>query len=233
MVKFSIILLHDLFLIQANCPVTFVFPYRYVDVNLQLIDKAGDFVSDDIWYRVVQFVTNNEDLQVFINILFLIPLFSSTILLLFLHFFSLTLVSLSAICSCEGKRLPWQTCFAWDHGQGVNLNLIFSPFSLWYFDMLHCWECLYPGFYGMLTWSHVNLNIVQHRSCDLLICKDYEPFMALCIFWLPESLLNLYLPLTFWSLNCRGHATEVIYTIWVIVSAWEQYTGRQTFSFVL
>ncbi|XP_047952946.1 AP-2 complex subunit alpha-2-like [Salvia hispanica] len=27
------------------------------------IDKAGDFVSDDIWFRVVQFVTNNEDLQ--------------------------------------------------------------------------------------------------------------------------------------------------------------------------
>ena len=38
--------------------------YRYVDVILQLIDKAGDFVSDDIWFRVVQFVTNNEDLQV-------------------------------------------------------------------------------------------------------------------------------------------------------------------------
>lgn len=38
--------------------------YRYVDVVLQLIDKAGDFVSDDIWFRVVQFVTNNEDLQV-------------------------------------------------------------------------------------------------------------------------------------------------------------------------
>lgn len=37
---------------------------RYVDVILQLIEKAGDFVSDDIWYRVVQFVTNNEDLQV-------------------------------------------------------------------------------------------------------------------------------------------------------------------------
>ncbi|KAK6163471.1 hypothetical protein DH2020_000335 [Rehmannia glutinosa] len=36
----------------------------YVDVILQLIDKAGDFVSDDIWFRVVQFVTNNEDLQV-------------------------------------------------------------------------------------------------------------------------------------------------------------------------
>ncbi|KMZ67831.1 putative AP-2 complex subunit alpha [Zostera marina] len=35
----------------------------YVDVILQLIDKAGDFVSDDIWYRVIQFVTNNEDLQ--------------------------------------------------------------------------------------------------------------------------------------------------------------------------
>lgn len=38
---------------------------RYVDVILQLIEKAGDFVSDDIWYRVVQFVTNNDDLQVF------------------------------------------------------------------------------------------------------------------------------------------------------------------------
>jgi len=37
-----------------------------VDVILQLIEKAGDFVSDDIWYRVVQFVTNNEDLQVFV-----------------------------------------------------------------------------------------------------------------------------------------------------------------------
>ncbi|XP_010535653.1 PREDICTED: AP-2 complex subunit alpha-2-like isoform X2 [Tarenaya hassleriana] len=35
----------------------------YVDVILQLIDKAGDFVSDDIWFRVVQFVTNNQDLQ--------------------------------------------------------------------------------------------------------------------------------------------------------------------------
>ncbi|KAI3792826.1 hypothetical protein L2E82_06717 [Cichorium intybus] len=35
----------------------------YVDVILQLIDKAGDFVSDAIWSRVVQFVINNEDLQ--------------------------------------------------------------------------------------------------------------------------------------------------------------------------
>ena len=39
-------------------------PVRYVDVILQLIDKAGDFISDDIWFRVVQFVTNNDDLQV-------------------------------------------------------------------------------------------------------------------------------------------------------------------------
>ncbi|XVF46839.1 hypothetical protein PTKIN_Ptkin03bG0060000 [Pterospermum kingtungense] len=35
----------------------------YVDVVLQLIEKAGDFISDDIWFRVVQFVTNNDDLQ--------------------------------------------------------------------------------------------------------------------------------------------------------------------------
>eukprot|EP01119_Soliformovum_irregulare_P004110 TRINITY_DN1511_c0_g1_i1.p1 TRINITY_DN1511_c0_g1~~TRINITY_DN1511_c0_g1_i1.p1 ORF type:complete len:976 (-),score=279.06 TRINITY_DN1511_c0_g1_i1:21-2702(-) len=35
----------------------------YVDVILQLIALAGDFVSDDIWYRVVQIVTNHEDVQ--------------------------------------------------------------------------------------------------------------------------------------------------------------------------
>ncbi|OMO54759.1 hypothetical protein CCACVL1_27599, partial [Corchorus capsularis] len=35
----------------------------YVDVIFQLIDKAGDFISDDIWFRVVKFVTNNEDLK--------------------------------------------------------------------------------------------------------------------------------------------------------------------------
>ncbi|PWA99888.1 hypothetical protein CTI12_AA001460 [Artemisia annua] len=39
---------------------------RYVDVILQLIDKAGDFVSDDIWFRVVRFVTNNEDLEPYV-----------------------------------------------------------------------------------------------------------------------------------------------------------------------
>ncbi|GAQ92348.1 adapitin protein [Klebsormidium nitens] len=37
----------------------------YVDVILQLVEKAGDFVSDDIWYRVVQIVTNNDDLQAY------------------------------------------------------------------------------------------------------------------------------------------------------------------------
>eukprot|EP00898_Chlorokybus_atmophyticus_P005519 jgi/Chlat1/5969/Chrsp4S06181 len=35
----------------------------YVDVMLGLTEKAGDFVSDEIWYRVVQIVTNNDDLQ--------------------------------------------------------------------------------------------------------------------------------------------------------------------------
>ena len=36
---------------------------RYVDVILQCISLAGDFVTEDIWYRVVQIVTNHEDLQ--------------------------------------------------------------------------------------------------------------------------------------------------------------------------
>lgn len=36
----------------------------YVDVILNLISQAGDFVSDDIWHRVIQIVTNKgEELQ--------------------------------------------------------------------------------------------------------------------------------------------------------------------------
>lgn len=36
----------------------------YVDVILQLIRSAGDFVSEEIWYRVVQIITNQgDDLQ--------------------------------------------------------------------------------------------------------------------------------------------------------------------------
>ena len=35
----------------------------YVDVILQLISSAGDHVSEEIWYRIVQIVTNNPELQ--------------------------------------------------------------------------------------------------------------------------------------------------------------------------
>lgn len=35
----------------------------YVDVALALLERAGDFCSDDIWHRVVQLVTNNEGMQ--------------------------------------------------------------------------------------------------------------------------------------------------------------------------
>lgn len=35
----------------------------YLDVILQLISLAGDHVSDDIWYRSCQIVTNTEELQ--------------------------------------------------------------------------------------------------------------------------------------------------------------------------
>lgn len=68
---------------------------RYVDVILQLIDKAGDFVSDDIWFRVVQYVTNNEDLQV---------TFQSECLFLHYKFLFLEHVwfGLSALCCSEG-----------------------------------------------------------------------------------------------------------------------------------
>ncbi|KZP31348.1 Adaptor protein complex AP-2 alpha subunit [Athelia psychrophila] len=35
----------------------------YVDTILQLISAAGEHVGDEVWYRVVQIVTNTEDLQ--------------------------------------------------------------------------------------------------------------------------------------------------------------------------
>lgn len=37
----------------------------YVDISLRLIATAGDYVSDEVWQRVIQIVTNNEELQVY------------------------------------------------------------------------------------------------------------------------------------------------------------------------
>jgi len=40
--------------------------YRwYVDTILELISTAGDHVGDEVWYRVIQIVTNTEDLQAY------------------------------------------------------------------------------------------------------------------------------------------------------------------------
>ncbi|KAI9719701.1 MAG: hypothetical protein M1828_006134 [Chrysothrix sp. TS-e1954] len=35
----------------------------YVDISLRLLAMAGDHVSDEVWQRVIQIVTNNEELQ--------------------------------------------------------------------------------------------------------------------------------------------------------------------------
>lgn len=37
----------------------------YVDISLRLISMAGDHVSDEVWQRVIQIVTNNDELQVY------------------------------------------------------------------------------------------------------------------------------------------------------------------------
>lgn len=37
----------------------------YVDTILQLISAAGDHVGEEVWYRVVQIITNTEDLQIY------------------------------------------------------------------------------------------------------------------------------------------------------------------------
>ena len=35
----------------------------YVDVILNLIRLAGDYVSEEVWYRVIQIVINRDDVQ--------------------------------------------------------------------------------------------------------------------------------------------------------------------------
>lgn len=35
----------------------------YIDTILQLISSAGDHVGEEVWFRVIQIVTNNEDVQ--------------------------------------------------------------------------------------------------------------------------------------------------------------------------
>ena len=35
----------------------------YVDASMDLIERAGEHVSEDIWHRVIQLVTNNDDMK--------------------------------------------------------------------------------------------------------------------------------------------------------------------------
>ncbi len=35
----------------------------YVDMILKLIRHAGDYVSEEVWYRIIQIVINREDVQ--------------------------------------------------------------------------------------------------------------------------------------------------------------------------
>ena len=37
----------------------------YVDTSLQLLEVAGDFVTEDVGHRIIQVVTNNESLQLY------------------------------------------------------------------------------------------------------------------------------------------------------------------------
>lgn len=37
----------------------------YIDISLKLLAMAGDHVSDEVWQRVIQIVTNNEELQTY------------------------------------------------------------------------------------------------------------------------------------------------------------------------
>ena len=63
-----LLLLHVLLLLQvlkvAILAEKFAVDYTwYVDTILSLIRLAGDYVSEEVWYRVVQIVINREDVQ--------------------------------------------------------------------------------------------------------------------------------------------------------------------------
>ena len=50
------------FCIALN-PQYFCLVQRYVDIILNLIRIAGDYVSEEVWYRVIQIVINRDDVQ--------------------------------------------------------------------------------------------------------------------------------------------------------------------------
>lgn len=45
------------------CLGVYLFLPRYVDTILQLIKVAGDYVSEEVWHRVIQIVINRDDAQ--------------------------------------------------------------------------------------------------------------------------------------------------------------------------
>lgn len=50
----------------------------YVDVILNLIRIAGDYVSDEVWFRVIQIVINRDDVQGYAaKTVFEVPLWKS------------------------------------------------------------------------------------------------------------------------------------------------------------
>ena len=41
-----------------------IYDNRYVEIALGLIESAGEFISEHVWFRVVQIITNNPEMQV-------------------------------------------------------------------------------------------------------------------------------------------------------------------------
>ena len=61
----------------------------YVDVILNLIRIAGDYVSDEVWFRVIQIVINRDDVQGYAaKTVFEVRIFRLSIYLYFTTFFS-------------------------------------------------------------------------------------------------------------------------------------------------
>lgn len=142
------------------------FLLRYVDVILQLIDKAGDFVSDDIWFRVVQFVTNNEDLQVILQSVVIILLLSSWHII---HQTSLCLISpmqlqkLVSILTNQPYMRQWlryvgDGLYVWDISTKKSVFIHWQ----WFLNCSMRSPCLYQSMYTwMISWGNYNMRKIN------------------------------------------------------------------------
>jgi hypothetical protein len=93
----------------------------YVDVILNLIRIAGDYVSEEVWYRVIQIVINRDDVQGYAA--------KTVFEVFFLFIVIVRIISLIELMVFLGIT---STCLSREYGKSWWLY----PWRVWQFD---CW----------------------------------------------------------------------------------------------